>query len=177
MLAAGGQQDRQANYLNTAALEVLAGIERVAGNSYVIVGLKPGSHLIGLTRPWYRIRAKAGLEDVRLHDLRYSFASVAAASGLSLPMIGKLLGHSQPITTARYAHLAADPMLRASELVGETIGAAMQGRPKAEVVQVCEMGDAPHPHPLFAQCLLTPTPKPPSLRPGPHKPLILKGDS
>jgi integrase len=133
---ADSKTGRRTVYLNTSALEVLAGIERVEGNPYVIVGAKPGAHLVGLSRSWYRIRAKAGLEDLRLHDLRHSFASVAAASGLSLPMIGKLLGHSQPITTARYAHLAADPMLKASELVGETIGAAMRGRPKAEVVPI-----------------------------------------
>jgi integrase len=77
---------RRTVYLNTSALEVLAGIERLPGNPYVIVGAKPGAHLIGLSRPWFRIRKRAGLEDVRLHDLRHSFASVAAASGLSLPM-------------------------------------------------------------------------------------------
>lgn len=125
---------RRTVYLNTTALEVLAGIKKVPGNPYVIVGARSGKHLIGLSRPWFRIRERAGLPDVRLHDLRHSFASVAAASGLSLPMIGKLLGHTQPVTTQRYAHLAADPMLKASEMVGATIDAAMRGLPKAEVV-------------------------------------------
>jgi integrase len=134
---------RRTVYLNTTALEVLAGIERVLGNPYVIVGAKPGAHLVGLSRPWFRIRERAGLSDVRLHDLRHSFASVAAASGLSLPMIGKLLGHTQPVTTQRYAHLAADPMLKASELVGATIDAAMRGRPKAEVVPFGRRDDGP----------------------------------
>jgi integrase len=100
---------RRTVYLNTTALKVLAGIKKVPGNPYVIVGARSGKHLIGLSRPWFRIRERAGLPDVRLHDLRHSFASVAAASGLSLPMIGKLLGHTQPVTTQRYAHLAADP--------------------------------------------------------------------
>jgi len=68
------------------------------------------------------------LNDVRVHDLRHSFASVAAGTGMSLPMIGKLLGHSQPVTTARYAHLAADPIREASNLIGAELIAAMHGR-------------------------------------------------
>ena len=66
-----------------------------------------------LQKPWSRIRALARLEDVRMHDLRHTFASVAAMGGMSLPMIGALLGHSQLQTTARYAHLAADPLREA----------------------------------------------------------------
>ena len=62
---------------------------------------------------------------MRIHDLRHSFASVAVGSGMSLPMIGKLLGHTQPATTARYTHLAADPMRAASGLVGAKIAALM----------------------------------------------------
>ena len=77
----------------------------------------------------------AGLEDVRLHDLRHSFASVAASGGLSLPMIGKLLGHTQAATTERYAHLAADPVRAANEAIGERIAAAMRGG-GAEVVKM-----------------------------------------
>jgi hypothetical protein len=67
------------------------------------------------------------LLDVRLHDLRHSFASVAVAGGLSLPLIGALLGHTQPQTTARYAHLADDPLRRAADLVGQRILAAIKG--------------------------------------------------
>ena len=84
-------------------------LPRIAGNPYVIAGQKEGARLINLQKAWRRIRATADLADVRLHDLRHSFASVAVGSGMSLPMIGKLLGHTQPATTARYAHLAADP--------------------------------------------------------------------
>ena len=72
----------------------------------MIVGRKPGAHLTDLQHPWRRIRARADLDDVRIHDLRHSFASRALALGESLPMIGKLLGHTQVQTTARYAHLA-----------------------------------------------------------------------
>jgi hypothetical protein len=73
------------------------------------------------------------LDGLRLHDLRHTFASVGAGLGLSLPMIGKLLGHRVAATTERYAHLAADPIREASERVGSEIAAAMSGRPPAQV--------------------------------------------
>jgi integrase len=116
-------------YLSPSALEVLSKLERKDGDPYVIAGGKAGSHLADLEKPWRRIRAWAGLSDVRLHDLRHSFASVAAAGGLSLPMIGALLGHTQQQTTARYAHLLGDPMKQAAALVGQRIEAAMQRSP------------------------------------------------
>ncbi len=112
-------------YLSPPALEVLNGLAQVDGNPHVIVGAKPGAHLVNLTKPWYRIRAKAGLDDVRIHDLRHSFASMAAAGGLSLPIIGALLGHTQAATTQRYAHLAADPLRQAANLTGKRIADAM----------------------------------------------------
>ncbi len=114
-------------YLPPAAIEVLEEIERHENNPYVIAGAKPGSHLVNLQKPWQRIRAMADLDDVRIHDLRHSFASVAVASGLSLPMIGALLGHTQPQTTQRYAHLAADPLRQATNMIGKRIAAAIMG--------------------------------------------------
>lgn len=104
-------------YLNPPALQVLSGLPRLADNPHVICGQKKGSRLVNLQKPWKAIRERAGL-DIRLHDLRHSFASIAVASGMSLPMIGKLLGHSQPQTTARYAHLADDPVRAASGQIG-----------------------------------------------------------
>ena len=91
----------------------------------------------GHARPkvWQRIRKQARLEDVRRHDLRHSFASVGVAGGLSLPIIGALLGHSQPATTARYAHLAADPLKQATDMIGGRIAAAMKGE-SAELVRM-----------------------------------------
>ena len=80
-----------------------------------------------IQKPWQAIRHMAGLDDLRLHDLRHSFASVGAASGMSLPVIGALLGHSQPATTARYAHFADDPLRAAGDKIGEQIAAAMRG--------------------------------------------------
>ncbi len=117
-------------YLGPAAAEVLAKIERVPGNEYVIVGKVPGQHLTDLQRPWRRIRIQAGLGDVRIHDLRHSFASSAIANGEALPMIGKLLGHSQPQTTARYAHLADDPVHAAAARISDGLAEIMSGRDK-----------------------------------------------
>jgi integrase len=67
----------------------------------------------------------AGLEGLRIHDLRHGFASVGAGSGLGLPILGKLLGHAQAATTNRYAHLASDPMHAAANVIGATIAAAL----------------------------------------------------
>jgi integrase len=114
-------------YLNGAAIKLLRTIPRMANNPYVIAGKKHGASLVNLQKAWRRIRAKANLTDVRIHDLRHSFASVAAGVGMSLPMIGKLLGHTQASTTQRYAHLAADPVRTASNLIGAEITAAMNG--------------------------------------------------
>jgi integrase len=104
---------------------------RLQGNPFVIAGKNTGARLINLQKPWRRIRAKAGLPDVRIHDLRHSFASVAAGKGMSLPVIGKLLGHTQASTTQRYAHLADDPLRVASNLIGAEISAAMNGKKPA----------------------------------------------
>jgi integrase len=114
--------------LNAPAREVLAGLERKPDNPYVIVGREPGSHLNDLEAPWQRIREGAGLQDVRLHDLRHSFASVGAGARLGLPIIGALLGHTQAQTTKRYSHLDADPLQEAAEAIGQKIAAAMKGK-------------------------------------------------
>ena len=108
--------------LGPEALAVLAELPREDGNPWVIRGKLPGTHLTDLQRPWRRIRERAGLEDVRIHDLRHSFASRALALGESLTMIGKLLGHTQVQTTARYAHLARDSIQNAAARITESIG-------------------------------------------------------
>ncbi len=114
-------------HLPPPALAVLAELPRLDGNPYVIAGAKPGAALVNLEKPWRAIRRPAGLDDVRLHDLRHAFASVAASSGMGLPIIGKMLGHSQPATSARYAHLASDPVKAAAAAVAGKIAAAMGG--------------------------------------------------
>jgi integrase len=127
---------RKAVHVNPPARDVLHTLPRLEGNPYVICGERPGRHLVNLEKPWRRIRKSAKLDDVRLHDLRHSFASVAASGGQSLVVIGKMLGHSQPATTARYAHLADDPVKAASDAVGRHIAAAMDGGTSGEVVDL-----------------------------------------
>lgn len=104
---------------------ILKNIKRQPDNPYVISGEVSGKHLINLTKAWSRIRKDCGLDDVRIHDLRHSFASMAAASGMSLPLIGTMLGHSQPQTTAQYVHLIGEPMREAVNEVNKTILEAM----------------------------------------------------
>ncbi|MBM3545299.1 MAG: DUF4102 domain-containing protein [Alphaproteobacteria bacterium] len=110
-------------HLGQPAIDVLKKIVRVENNPWVIVGALPGCRLTDLQPFWQRVRARAGLKDVRIHDLRHTFASTAVASGQGLPMIGKLLGHTQVQTTARYAHLADQPVKDAADQVAGNIGA------------------------------------------------------
>jgi integrase len=119
-------------YLNAAALDVLRTLPRVAGNPFIIVGGKEGQRWVNLRKVWTRIRDRAELQPttgkngklqpVRLHDLRHSFASLLASGGASLPVIGKLLGHASPQTTARYAHLAEHPLRNTVEGAGMSLG-------------------------------------------------------
>jgi integrase len=112
-------------HLGQSAIEVLEEIERVDRSPWVMVGTKPGARLTDLQPFWQRVGARAGLKDVRIHDLRHTFASTAVASGQGLPMIGKLHGHTQVQTTARYAHLAADPVKSAADQISGSIAAAL----------------------------------------------------
>jgi integrase len=121
-------------YLSAPALEVLTKLPRVAGNPHVIVGREAGSALVNLQKPWRRIRKSAELQEVRIHDLRHSFASIGASMGEGLPIIGRLLGHRHTATTARYSHLAADPLRAANEKIGARIVAAMAGNKPALVL-------------------------------------------
>ena len=96
-------------YLPPGALAVLAALPHMVGNPYILAGDRPGGHFVGIQKPWQRVRALAGLSDLRIHDMRHAFASAAVAGGHSLFIVGKLLGHRQSSTTERYAHLAPDP--------------------------------------------------------------------
>jgi integrase len=113
--------------LPAPAVAVLSGLERTE-SPFVFPALEGPSHYQGINKVWRAVRVAAGLGDVRLHDLRHSFASVALARGAALPVIGKLLGHSSPLVTARYAHLAADPVRRAADETGKAIEAAMESK-------------------------------------------------
>ena len=113
-------------YLPPAALQVLSDLPRQDRNPFVIVGRRRGTHLVNVKDAWGAIRRDAGLDDVRLHDLRHSFASVGARAGMSLPVIGALLGHRETATTARYAHLSDDPLRAAADSIGQEIFEAMR---------------------------------------------------
>jgi integrase len=123
-------------FLSAAALEVLTSLPRVDGNPFLIPGQKDGAPWTDLKKPWAAVTEAAGLPGLRIHDLRHSFASIGAGASLGLPIIGKLLGHTQPATTARYAHLDADPIRRAAETIGNTIAAALNRKPSAEVIAI-----------------------------------------
>ena len=120
--------------LNAPALEVLNGLDRVG--SYVVPGDDPNKPRADLKRPWAAVTKRAGLDGVRLHDLRHTYASFGAGGGLGLPIIGKLLGHTQASTTQRYAHLDSDPLRRASEHIGGRIAAALEGKRGRAVVPI-----------------------------------------
>jgi integrase len=100
-------------YLGAAAVAVLGALSRDQENEYVIAGEIPKRYWTDLQRPWRRLRSRAGLDGLRIHDLRHSFASSAVGGGESLPMIGKLLGHKQVQTTALCA-----PRRRSGEACG-----------------------------------------------------------
>jgi integrase len=115
-------------YLSPAVVELLRGTPRTSGSAWVIEGHQRGRHLVNMDKPWRRVREAAGLDDVRIHDLRHTYGGEAAGAGLSLHIVGRLLGHKQAATTQRYAHLADDPMRDAAAEVGGRISAAMDGR-------------------------------------------------
>jgi len=119
--------------LGAPALEVLSKLERKRGVAWVFPAKRGNGHFQGLSKVWEHIRTASGLSGVRMHDLRHSFASVSAADGNSLFVIGKLLGHRQASTTERYAHLADHPVLHAADRTAKKIAAAMTGA-SAEIV-------------------------------------------
>ncbi len=147
---------RKTLYLSDVALDILESLPRVAGNAHIIPGNKKGQPRSDLKRPWSAIVRAAGLLEpikkpepkgvgeklkrkrgsearpsIRIHDLRHTFAATGAGSSLGLPVIGKLLGHSQMRTTQRYAHLDADPLHKAANLIGSQIAAALSAPLKA----------------------------------------------
>jgi integrase len=117
-------------YVGQNVIDILKEVEthphRPLNNPYVFWGAVEGTYIKDPQKPWRDYRKKAGLGDMRIHDLRHSFASYAVSQGMSLAMIGKLLGHTQVQTTARYAHLMADPVREAAGKVAQGIAEAMQ---------------------------------------------------
>lgn len=115
--------------LGKPAVELLEGLDREEDEPYVFAPVResakastaPARHLVGLQKVWERVRETAGLQGVRLHDLRHSFASVAVANGFSLFMVGKVLGHKDSRTTEIYAHMADDPLREVATDTAEKI--------------------------------------------------------
>ena len=152
-------------YLNAPALDVLANLPRQVGNPHVICGHRDGGAFVGLDKVWRRVTCAAELDRVRLHDLRHSFASIGAAGGNSLLILGKLLGHRHAATTERYSHLSADPMRQAAEAIGQRIKTALDGskRPKRRKSQEDHAGEGMT-EPRPRQRLIIPIWVPPSAR-------------
>jgi len=118
--------------LSDAAIEVLEGIKRKGDFVFPANRANAASgHTVGLPRAWRAIREEAGLDDLRIHDLRHSFASFAAEAGASLQLIGKALGHTQMRTTERYAHLRDDPLHALVNEIGERVKAGTNVLPSA----------------------------------------------
>lgn len=144
--------------LGPPAIKLLSEAPHKKGCPWVCPGQRgDGGHIADLNGPWRRLRAKVDeiqdkeqaegkleekdrvdLSNLRIHDMRHSFASVGAAGGLSLPTIGALLGHTQAATTQRYAHLANDPLKQAAGIVAGHIAAVLEGKPEGEVVKMPE---------------------------------------
>lgn len=117
--------------LSAPAVEILNGLPRMLRNEYVFPGSVPGRPLVNIAKSWRRVRKAAGLEDVRLHDLRRTVGSWMAASGASLPLIGKVVNHSNASTTPIYARLAEDVTREALERHGGQIVVVLAGSSKA----------------------------------------------
>jgi integrase len=117
--------------LGAPALALLDELPRIEGSPYVFPGRTPDKPLVEINRVWYAVRLAAALEDVRLHDLRHSFASVAASSGGTLLIIRSLLGHKDTSTTAKYAHLFEDPVNATADAAATQIAGWLGRTPPA----------------------------------------------
>ena len=119
--------------LGAPALSVLSGLPRHKGTPWVFPAASGKGHHVGMPRIWRKLRAMARLQDVRMHDLRHGFASIAVADGSSLYLIGRVLGHTQAETTQRYAHLQLDPVRAVADRTSRKIAGALVGK-KAKVI-------------------------------------------
>jgi integrase len=122
-------------FANAATLAVLEALAEIRIGDFVVAGDDADQPRADLNKPWERIRRHAKIEDVHAHDLRHTHASIGAAAGFGLPVIGALLGHKDQTSTHRYTHVANDPARRASEAIGAALAAAMGG-PSAEVIRL-----------------------------------------
>lgn len=147
---------RKTLYLSDVALGILEDLPRVQGNPYIIPGGVDGRPRADLKRPWAAILRAAGLSKavtkapanklgkrlseveqpgLRIHDLRHTFASLGVGGSIGLPVVGKLLGHTQARTTQRYAHLDADPLHKAANMIGSQIAAALDAPERPRLLE------------------------------------------
>jgi integrase len=112
------------------AYDILMSLPRMIGNPYVILGESEHSHLVNLQKPWLRIRHAAELGDVRMHDLRHTYASVAVMSGIDPFLLKEIMGHRNLQTTLRYAHFADEAVQRAAGSVAGKLAGALGRRPR-----------------------------------------------
>lgn len=122
--------------LTDAAKQIIQGIPKVEGNPYIFVGAKEGAHLVNIDKAWRRIRKRADLEDVRIHDLRRTMGSWLAQSGNTLHLIGKVLNHSSPATTQVYARFQQDSLKVAMDQHSQQVMGIAGKKPTAEVVDI-----------------------------------------
>ena len=125
--------------LSAPALQLLSEIDkrqRRAGkrSDFVFPSWGPTGHYVELKKAWAQLTKAAGIEGLRVHDLRHSYASQLVSGGASLALVGALLGHTNPRTTSRYAHLHDSPLRAATERVGAVIAAA--GKPIKPVAKL-----------------------------------------
>ncbi len=120
--------------LGAPALALLDGLPRKQGSPWVFPAARGKGHHVGIPRVWRKLRASARLKDIRMHDLRHGFASVAVADGGSLYLVGKVLGHTQAATTQRYAHLQLDPVRAVADRTSRKLAGALKGGGKATKV-------------------------------------------
>jgi integrase len=131
-LLADTKSGRSVRRIGAAATTLLASLPRLEGCDFVFPGSKHGTHLVEISRVWYAVRHASNLADVRLHDLRHSFASAVASAGGSLLMIRNLLGHKTTSTTAKYAHLLVDPVQTTADTTASHLAALLNTGPVLE---------------------------------------------
>ena len=118
--------------ISKEAEAIIISVPQAVHTNYVFWANGPRGFITDFQKPWRRIREQAGLEDVRIHDLRHTFASLAVQQGVSLQLVGKLLGHSQLQTTMRYAHLAETDVRNAANTVADVVNLATSAEDTAD---------------------------------------------
>ena len=122
-------------HLPAPALKVINKIKKTKGSPYVFPAMRGDGHYVGLPKVWRNIRDRAKMPDLRIHDLRHPFATMAVAGGDSLYLVGQVLGHQQAKTTEKYAHLPDDPVRAVADRTASKLDAALKGK-KGKVVRM-----------------------------------------